>query len=187
MVATIAFFFLTTKAKVEALSLPPEIEQALYQQLIPAIYISLVANKAKGAQKRHLLRKSSEEILAPLLVSDGLFSALEHEEAILIEQVAQQCAQLFQRSSSCVEGRNGYLALRHHSLHRISNRKLEALPTVHNFFLKRSDATTPAERFFGSKPRDLFAWLLQRLDIPGRPAKKRSQPKPRSYLLQVAA
>jgi hypothetical protein len=105
----------------------------------------------------------------------------------VINQVAQECAQLFQRSSSCVEGRNGQLALQHHGLHRISNRKLAALTTAHNYFVKRDDGTTAAERFFGSKPRDLFEWLLDKVNISGRPALERQRPKRVEFPALVAA
>jgi len=186
MVATIAFFFLIVRAKVEALSLSPEVERAFYANLIPAFYLRHVSKKARGGQKRQELRKQSKELLAPLLSRDGPFSALEKEERLLIEQVGQECAQLFQRSSSCVEGRNGQLALRHHSLHRISKRKLTALTTVHNYFVKRHDRTTAAERFFGAKPRDIFEWILERVELPGWPAQKRSQTKGKEYLLQAS-
>jgi len=101
--------------------------------------------------------------------------------------VAQECAELFQRSSSCVEGRNGQLALRHHSLHRLRDQKLEALTTVHNYFVRRSDGTTAAERFFGAKPGNLFEWILERVDLPGWPAQKRSEPKPKGYLTPAIA
>jgi hypothetical protein len=187
MIATIAFFFLTVTAKIEALSLSPEVEKAVYNNLIPAIYLRLVSKKAKDAQQRHKLRKKSEELLAPLLAREGPFCGLTTEERLLINQVAQECAQLFQRSSSCVEGRNGQLALRHHSLHRISNRKLAALTTAHNYFVKRDDRTTAAERFFGSKPRDLFEWLLDKVDIPRRPALERQQPKRMEFPALAAA
>jgi len=175
MVATIAFFFLTLRTKVEALGLPPQVEKAVYEQLIPGIYLSLVAPKAPQAEQRHLLRKKSEELLAPLQIRDGPFQGIEEPERKRIEQVAEECAQLFQRSSSCVEGRNGQLALRHHSLHRLSPRKLAALTTVHNYAVKRLDGTTPAQRFYGAQPRDLFESILERVDLPGRPAKKRPQ------------
>ena len=187
MVATIAFFFLTVRAKVEALSLPPAVEQAVYDNLIPAIYLHLVSEKTQDAEQRHALQRRATELLAPLLARDGPLCGLGREEKLLIENVAQECAQLFQRSSSCVEGRNGHLALRHHSLHRISDRKLAALTTVHNYFVKRSDSTTAAERFFSAKPRDLFDWVLERVDLPGRPAQKRSQSQRKKYLAQTAA
>ena len=83
--------------------------------------------------------------------------------------MARECAAIFQRSSSCTEGRNGQLSLYHHGLHLLSDRKLRALTILHNYFIQRPDGTTAAERFFGSKPPDLFEWLLERVAIPARP------------------
>ncbi len=187
MVATVAFFLLTVRAKVEALSLAPEIEKAMHHNMIPAIYLHGVAEKTQDVEQRPALQRKSEELLAPLLSRDGPLADLVAEEKVVLETVAQECAHLFQRSSSCVEGRNGYLALHHHSLHRLGDRKLAALTTVHNYFVKRQDGTTAAERFFGSKPRDLFGWVLDQVDLPGYPARKRSRPKPKDFLVQAAA
>lgn len=185
MVATIAFFFLTVQAKVEALSLAPEVERAVYDNLIPAIYLRLVSEKTPDPEPRSALQDQSDALLLPLLQSAGPLADLEAAEKGGIETVARACAQLFQRSSSCVEGRNGQLALRHHSLHRISKRKLAALTTVHNYFIERDDGTTAAERFFGAKPRDLFEYVLDRVKLPGRSAQKRSQPSRKAYLTQA--
>ena len=80
---------------------------------------------------------------------------------------------MFQRSSSCVEGRNGRLSLQHHGHSRVSERRLKALTVIHNYVVKRPDGTTAAERFFGQKHEDAFSWLLERMpDLP-RPAPKR--------------
>ncbi len=188
MVATVAFFLLTVRAKVEALSLAPEVENAMYHNLIPAIYLHAVAEKTQDVEQRPSLQRKAGELLAPLLMSShSSLADLVAEEKVVLETVAQECAQLFQRSSSCVEGRNGYLALYHHSLHRLGDRKLAALTTVHNYFVKRQDGTTAAERFFGSRPRDLFGWVLDQVDLPGYPAQKRSRPRPKEFLAQAAA
>ena len=187
MVATIAFFWFMVRAKVEALGLAPEIEQAMYRYLIPGIYLHLVSEKTEDAQQKHALQRRSKQLLAPLRARDGPLNDREAEELATIEKVALECAQLFQRSSSCVEGRNGHLALHHHRLHRIGGRKLAALTTAHNYFLKRGDGTTAAERFFGARPKDLFEWILDRVDLPGRPAKKRPQPQPQGYLASANA
>jgi hypothetical protein len=187
MVATIAFFFLMVRAKVEALGLAPEVEKAVFEHLIPAVYLSLVSEKAKDAQQRHALQNRSQLLLAPLLARDGPFGGMEKEERDTLWQVAHECAHVFQRSSSCVEGRNGQLALRHHSLHRITNRKMKTLTTIHNYFIERPDGTTPAERFFGTRPRDLFEWVLGQVKLPGRPAQARSHYEPQSCLLQAVA
>ena len=186
MVATIVFYLLAIRAKVEVLSLAPEVEKAVFENFIPAIYLHIVSEKTKCGEVREQLRRKSEELLEPLRAVNGPFSCLTSEEIALIEEVSQECACLFQRSSSCVEGRNGQLALRHHSLHRLSDRKLGALTAVHNYYVKRNDGTTAAERFFGKKPRDLFEYLLDRLDLPARPAQKRSQPEQKKYFLIAA-
>ena len=173
MIATIAFFFLTVQAKVEALTLTPEQEHALYTTLIPAIYLQTVADKADSAEARRTLRLRSQQLLQPLLEPDSPLASLSPDDKQLVESVATECVHLFQRSSSCTEGRNGQLALRHHSLHRLSQRKLSALTVVHNFFITRPDGSTPAKRFFGTDPRSLFDYLLEHVDLPPRPAKRR--------------
>jgi hypothetical protein len=185
MVATSAFFFRTVQAKVEARALAPAVERAVYNNLIPAIYRRLVSEKTPDPEQRAALQAPSDALLLPLAPSAAPLAGLEAAEKGVIETVARECAQLFQRSSACVEGRNGQLALRHHSLHRISKRKLAALTTVHNDCIERDDGTTAAERFFGAKPRDLCEYVLDRVNLPGRSAQKRSQPSLKAYLTQA--
>jgi DNA-binding XRE family transcriptional regulator len=57
--------------------------------------------------------------------------------------------------------RNGYLALKNHQLRGLDHpRKRACLTAIHNCFLTRADGTTAAERFFGQKPRAMFAAIL---------------------------
>ena len=87
-----------------------------------------------------------------------------------LKQQAKMLAEVFQRSSSNVEGRNGYLSLRNHQLRGLEHpRKRECLTAVHNFCLTRTDGTTAAERFFGQKPRSMFAAILTAVEIPPAP------------------
>ncbi|MFZ3045326.1 MAG: DUF6399 domain-containing protein, partial [Desulfatirhabdiaceae bacterium] len=97
---------------------------------------------------------------------DGKCSDLKIEE---LDKAARNCAQFFQRSSSCVEGRTAQLALRHQGIHRLGQKQLKALTVVHNYYIKRKDGTTSAERFFEAKPNDLFDYLLTHMDYPMRP------------------
>jgi hypothetical protein len=187
MIGTIAFFFLTIKAKAASLLLSEDLTWIVSHNMIPGIYLRIASAKAKNAAERKKLKDRSEELLVPLLARDGPLSGLEERDRLLIWHVAEECARIFQRSSSCVEGRNGQLALRHHSLHKLRDQKLAALTTVHNYYVKRSDGTTAAERFFGKQPRDLFEYILDRVDLPGRPAKKRAQTQSQDYLLRSAA
>lgn len=172
MVGTIAFFWLTMKQQVMALGLSPELEALMHELLIPGFYLQLASKKAKGSAERKRIAKLASELLARLDLC-GTWCCLPAFERERIKDTALQCAQLFQRSSSCVEGRNGYLSLRHHSSHRLSKRKLGALTVIHNFFIKRPNETTAAERFFDAKHNDLFKYLLDNLDLSARPAKAR--------------
>jgi hypothetical protein len=139
------------------------------ERLLAGMYLRQAAAKAKGAERRRQLRALAEGCLAE--------ARQQGEEPPggwpAAEALAAEWAGWFQRSSSCVEGRNGQLALRHHSLHRLSRRRLRALTALHNYWLRRSDGTTAAERFFRRKPEDLFGWLLERLPLPARPARRR--------------
>jgi hypothetical protein len=187
LLATLTFFFATIQAKVEALGLSPEIETLVHQQLIPAIYLERVAARSTRAERRHALHQRSRELLAPLCQPESPLQRIDAELRTTIEIVAAECADLFQRSSSCVEGRNGQLALHHHGKHRLSNRKLAVLTAMHNYFIRRPDGTTAAERFFGQPPMLMFAYLLRTLDPPPRPARKRPRPPCVAYLEPMAA
>ncbi len=83
---------------------------------------------------------------------------------------AKGLASVFQRSSSNVEGRNGYLSLRSHQLRGLDlPRKRECFTAIHNFFLTRPDGTTAAECFFGQKPRSMFVAILASVELPPAP------------------
>lgn len=187
LLLTLQFFITTCQLKVEALNLPPELEVLLQQHLIPAIYLDRVAERSGKAEERQRLRRLSEELLQPLWHPDSPFATLDEAERRRIESVAVECADLFQRSSSAVEGRNGQLSLHHHGQHRLSDRKLAAKTTLHNYFLRRPDGTTAAQRFFGRPPEDLFQWVLDRLKPLPRPAQKRTKPPKPAYLQGMAA
>jgi hypothetical protein len=173
--------------QVEALALPPHLERALVEQLIPALYLERVAARSTRAEPRHRLRALSHQLLEPLRHSDHPLHALPSAERARLEQVAGDCADRFQRSSSGVEGRNGQLALHHHGRHRLSDRKLAALTAVHNYHIRRADGTTAAERFFGRAHETLFAQVLQRMPLPPRPARRRPRPPKQPYLMPLAA
>jgi hypothetical protein len=174
MVATIALIHTLIREKLAALDLAPEMHDVMKNGLIPLHYLSLRVRKAKTAAERADLRGTISVLQQRLEGPGSALATLPESERDTVDRVAVECAQLFQRSSSNVEGRNGVLALRHHSIHHLSQRKLSALTVVHNFWVKREDGTTAAERFFGQKPRDLFEHLLLTMTPPKRPAARRA-------------
>jgi hypothetical protein len=174
MGATIAFVHSFIKSKVEELKLSERLQQMMLEYLIPLNYFEEVARKASTADARNELLASREALQERSTWALTLLSALGSEQREAIEYVARMCAQIFQRSSSNVEGRNGVLSLWHHSFHNLSFRKLRALTVVHNYFIRRrDDGTTAAERFFEQQHDDLFEYLLMTLPPPKRPAAQR--------------
>jgi hypothetical protein len=140
------------------------------RQVVCGEYLRRVAGQAKGAERRRQLRDLASRCLEAARTAVRGTLPGDWEEVL---RWGREVAGWFVRSSSAVEGRNGQLALRYHSLHRLPIRKLQALTAVHNYWLKRGDGTKAAERFFGAKPADLFEYLVERLPVPARPAKRR--------------
>lgn len=172
MTATIAFFFCMVDSIVDELNLPYDRRQLMHTRLIPGFYLQRVANREKDPATKELIRRKSEELLSVLFSSDSQLSDCEQLELDHMERTAKECAGLFQRSSSCVEGRNAQLSLRHHGMHRLSDRKLKALTVIHNYYLKRANGTTAAERFYENRPIDMFEWLLGNMAQLPRPRNK---------------
>ena len=173
MVATISLIHAMICQRVEALDLGAEVHDALFNLLIPLHYLRLRVRKTKTAEARADLRRTIARLEKAADAPGSVLARLPQPVRATCERVAVMCAQWFQRSSSNVEGRNGVLALRHHSIHHLTQRKLSALTVVHNFGTTREDGTTAAQRFFGHKPRDLFEHLLMTLPPPRRPAARR--------------
>jgi len=116
------------------------------------------------------LRALAERLRTPLFQPGGALGELSAMKQNQLKAEAAKLAEVFQRSSANVAGRNGYLSLRNHQLRGLDHpRKRACLTAVHNFFLTCPDGTTAAERFFGQKPRSMFAAILAAVEIPPAP------------------
>jgi uncharacterized protein DUF6399 len=141
----------------------------MHAKLIPSYYLDRVA-QTRTLSDSEPLRELAIRLRTPLFEPGGALSELSPEIQRDLQQQAKTLAEIFQRSSSNVEGRNGYLSLRNHQLRGLDRpRKRACLTAIHNFFLTRSDGTTAAERFFCQKPRSMFAAILDSVDLPPAP------------------
>ena len=169
MQATLEFVSGYVRQQVKALELAPPQSFAMHAHLIPSYYLERVA-ATKLVRAGAPLRALAERIRTSLFEPGGMLSELNPLEQGWLKQQAALLAEVFQRSSSNVEGRNGYLSLRNHQLRGLDHpRKRACLTAMHNFFLTRPDGTTAAERFFGQKPRSMFAAILASVEIPPAP------------------
>jgi hypothetical protein len=169
MKATIEFVSGYVRQQVRQLDLTPPVSYAMHAHLIPSCYLERVA-QTRTVHAGEPLRELAERLRTPLYEPGGVLATLSETEQSQLNQQAQELAEVFQRSSSNVEGRNGYLSLRNHQLRGLDRpRKRACLTAIHNFFLTRADGTTAAERFFGRKPRSMFAAILASVDLPPAP------------------
>jgi hypothetical protein len=176
LMGCVAWFWGLATARVEELELGEEQERVVKEKLLAGHYWTLAAGRARTAEERNRLKEMAERLTREAWREGGALAALSEQDKKRVSEVAAHGAGLFQRSSSCVEGRNGRLSLQQHGHSRVSEQRLKALTVIHNYLVKRPDGTTAAQRFFGQKHKDLFAWLLERMpDLP-RPAQKRRKP-----------
>jgi hypothetical protein len=82
-------------------------------------------------------------------------------------------ARAFQRASSAVEGRNGYLSQMQHNHRGLPTRRYKVWTAQHNFDCRATDGTTPASRFFRRSFPDLFESVLSQIDELPMPRQRR--------------
>ena len=172
LVSTIAFFWVMVGQHIERMNFTDEENVIMQEHLIPGFYLASIAEKEKDEVRREGIQRQSDKLLAVIGQQDGAIEGLTRHKTDILIKSAKECAQFFQRSSSCVEGRNAQLSLRHHGIHRLSDTHLQAQTIIHNFHIKREDDTTPAMRFFESEHGNLFDHLLTNMDYPARPRKR---------------
>jgi hypothetical protein len=144
-----------------------EKERVLFEKfLLPIEYLKMTEGRSSD-RERQQAERTRKTLENALRTRDG--PLLEEDRFEQLQRGARECAEFFQRSSSCVEGHNGAVSLKHHASRHLSAGKLNSRVVLHNYFSKRKDGTTAAERFFQQKPQDVFEWLLGRVSWPVRP------------------
>jgi hypothetical protein len=88
---------------------------------------------------------------------------------------AMQQVNVFQRTSSAVEGRNGALAQLHHNQRGLPKRWDKVWTVLHNFDGRARDGTTPAVRLFGWTFPALFEAGLSHIEIVPRPRQRKDE------------
>ena len=169
MQATIEFVSGYVGQQVAQLDLTPPVSFVMHAKLIPSYYLDRVA-QTRSVEGGEPLRELAERLRAPLFEPGGVWWELSPETQEQLQNAAKRLATVFQRSSSNVEGRNGYLSLRSHQLRGLNlPRKRQCFTAMHNFFLTRPEGTTAAERFFGQKPRSMFVAILESVELAPAP------------------
>jgi Family of unknown function (DUF6399) len=118
------------------------------QHLLPAFYWPYQTARTQSPTLKAAYQIASQQAQAAWM-AHPLTATLSSEQFTQWQAWATGMVTKFQRASSAVEGRNGYLSQIHHNRRGLSARRLQVMTTIHNFDLKRDDGSTAAERLFG--------------------------------------
>ena len=154
-------------------------QEWLVHLLLPVIYWARQMERTKHPALKAAYKKAWQKALAVYL-AHPLSQTLSCDEIERWQGWATWMVGKFQRSSSAVEGRNGWLSQMYRNGRSFTARRLKALTAIHNFDLRRFDGTSAAERLFDAEFPDLFEWTLKRigpLPLP-RKARIRTTPNP---------
>jgi hypothetical protein len=151
-------WWLWAEESLDSDKLSEEIQQWLLSYLLPAVYWQKQTERTKNPSLKEGYFYASEQAQSEL-EQHPLTASLIHEKEWL--SWAKWMVSNFQRTSSAVEGRNGWLSQIHHNGRGLPTKRLRALTIIHNYYLKRSDGTTAAERLFRQKFDDPFEWLVE--------------------------
>jgi Family of unknown function (DUF6399)/IclR helix-turn-helix domain len=160
--ALIDFWWQTVWHDLEPMAMTPRWTQWVEEVLLPLMYwqaqlsrtrcpvqkaqITLVLQAVQDAFEKHPCTGQ----LAPEVLAGWQSWAGEHARA-------------FQRASSAVEGRNGYLSQRQHNHRGLPTRRCQVWTVLHNFDCRAADGTTPAARFFRWEFPELFESVLSQI------------------------
>jgi hypothetical protein len=158
----------------EPFSLSPRWRQWVDECLLPMIYWEHHVARTRCRRRKAKMRAAWEAVrvvfdqhaitqqLAPHVLADWKAWALQRTKA-------------FQRTSSAVEGRNGYLSQMHHNQRGLPRRRYKVWTILHNFDCRALDGTTPASRFFRRTFPDLFETVLSSIETLPQPRRRKHQ------------
>ena len=175
----IDFWWRMVRQDFTPMAMTPRWSQWAEEVLLPMVYwqeqLRRTRHRAQKAQIALALKAFEESFerhsctrqLQPELLADWKSWAMDHARA-------------FQRASSAVEGRNGYLSQMQHNHRGLPARRYAVWTALHNFDGRAKDGTTPASRFFRRSFPDLFESVLSQIDELPMP-RQRCQPLAASH------
>lgn len=178
LVGWVAAWHRLVRERIAALTLSATESAWVHASLLPAAYLRRVSRRGAGKVFRERVGGVVEGLVAALQSEGSPWKAWDAATRTRVMAAVETCIDLFVRTSSNVEGRNGQLALHHHHTHRLTPVLLKALTVIHNYVLTRRDGTTAAERFTGQKHKSLFAHLVEVSPMPARPRVRKQKERP---------
>ena len=156
---------------VQHMALTPLWRQGLEELLRPLLYWQQHAARTR-CPRRKVKRLQACKAIQAAFETHPMTQQLAPGVLADWQAWAAERAKTFQRASSAVEGRNGYLSQMHHNHRGLPKRRYKVWTVLHNFDCRAPDGTTPAAQFFRRSFPDLFETVLSQTDDFPRPRKR---------------
>lgn len=164
------------KAKIEELDLSDQDRTWLEESLFPYVYWQVNQTKRTRKKKDKQLNEYYQRRLSSAkyrFENDPITREMNQVRKEKLVNWTFRKAATFQRASSQVEGRNGYLAFIHHAQKGIPKKRKKVLTVIHNFDIRRADGKTPANRLFKRDFPNLFEFVLDNMDELPKPRQRK--------------
>jgi hypothetical protein len=155
----------------EPFVLAPLWRQWVQECLLPLVYWERQAAHTRCPRRKALMAQALEAVRAAF-DTHGITHRLAPQVLAEWQTWATERVNVFQRASSAVEGRNGYLAQMQHNQRGLPKQRYKVWTVLHNFDCRAADGTTPAARFFVRSFPDLFETALSHIDALPRPRQR---------------
>jgi hypothetical protein len=158
------------------IDLSPQEKEWLLYYLMPSIYWKNQINKTRSKIIKRFYRLSLNSAKTKLDSHHLSQNLLNNKQFILKwECWAEEMSAIFLRTSSAIEGRNGWLSQIHFNGRGLSSDRIHSQTTIHNYFLKRSNGSTACERLSGIKPANLFEYIIENIGALPEPRKGKAK------------
>src|SRR5215471_11501921 len=173
LAALVDFWWQGVHQDLEPFLLSPRWRQWVHECLLPMVYWANQVARTRCHRRKAALQAAWQEAqaafdrhtitqrLAPRILAEWQAWATDRVKA-------------FQRASSAVEGRNGFLSQMHHNHRGLPKQRYKVWTVLHNFDCRAADGTTPAAWFFRREFPELFETVLSHVEALPRP-RQRSQ------------
>jgi hypothetical protein len=153
----------------------PELKDWFLHYLLPFIYwkSQLKKTRSKTIKRFYSLSIKMAEAKLKANTLTGIIMPSNREKESEWLAWAQNMTNIFLRTTSAVEGRNGWLTQMHFNGRGLTEKRIKSQTAIHNYFLKRDDCSTACERLTGEKPDDLFEFIMENIGPLSEPRKRK--------------
>jgi hypothetical protein len=171
LAALVDFWWQGVHQDLEPFLLSPRWQQWVHECLLPMVYWANQVARTRCRRRKATMQAAWQEAQAAFN-RHAITQRLAPHVLAEWQAWATDRVNAFQRASSAVEGRNGFLSQMHHNHRGLPKQRYKVWTVLHNFDCRAPDGTTPASRFFRRAFPDLFETVLSQVDDLPRPRQR---------------